>query len=423
MKRLLVLVACVGMAVGGCGDDSSSGNNNVNNANDNANDNTNQNSNINSNNNNATACTGSAPLADRQDGVCADAHKVCNDSTGTWDEPDYTDIADYEAVESRCDELDNDCDGETDEGLTTAYYPDADGDSYGSASASSIQACAPPTDYVADHQDCDDASRLVNPDATEECDGLDNNCDGDVDEGCDCINGRTQACYSGSLSTRNVGECHDGSQLCTGGQWGPCTGEATAIAEVCNDLDDDCDGVDDNGDPGGGGSCDTGLQGVCAAGVEHCVDGGLECEQTVQSSAEICDGQDNDCDSQTADGAAETWIGMPCDGDDDDLCAEGVWQCENSGQVCSDNTADNLDLCDGSTNEDCDPSTPDGYHETWWGDSCDTGLLGVCAAGSYTCEAGMQTCTQVVAASAEICDDSQDNDCDGQVDGADSDCP
>jgi Lamin Tail Domain/Regulator of chromosome condensation (RCC1) repeat len=67
----------------------------------------------NNNNNNNTTCDGTAPLADLQDGVCGDAHKICAD--GTWIEPDYSLILGYEAVETSCDEMDNNCDGAVDE--------------------------------------------------------------------------------------------------------------------------------------------------------------------------------------------------------------------------------------------------------------------------------------------------------------------
>ncbi len=56
-----------------------------------------------------------ARLADRQDGVCEGARKVCSVSAG-WGEPDYAAVDGYEADEVSCDGADNDCDGETDEG-------------------------------------------------------------------------------------------------------------------------------------------------------------------------------------------------------------------------------------------------------------------------------------------------------------------
>jgi hypothetical protein len=64
--------------------------------------------------------------------------------------------------------------------------------------------------------------------------------------------------------------------------------------EVCNGLDDDCDGVIDNGNPGGGGACTTGMPGSCSAGTQQCQAGALQCVPSA-STPETCDGLDNDC--------------------------------------------------------------------------------------------------------------------------------
>ena len=66
--------------------------------------------------------------------------------------------------------------------------------------------------------------------------------------------------------------------------------------ETCNGKDDDCDGVIDNGNPGGGGACSTGLPGACAAGTEVCQGGGLVCAGNAGPVPEVCDAIDNDCD-------------------------------------------------------------------------------------------------------------------------------
>lgn len=82
-----------------------------------------------------------------------------------------------------CDGFDNNCNQQIDEGVGDTYYRDLDGDTYGDPN-SSIISCTPPQNYVADNTDCDDTKANVYPGATEECDGLDNNCDGEVDEVC-----------------------------------------------------------------------------------------------------------------------------------------------------------------------------------------------------------------------------------------------
>ena len=77
-----------------------------------------------------------------------------------------------------CDDLDNDCDGEVDEGLVTVVYADVDGDGYGDPT-SAIETCAPLTGHVEDATDCDDTDAHSHPGASEICDGADNDCDGD----------------------------------------------------------------------------------------------------------------------------------------------------------------------------------------------------------------------------------------------------
>jgi len=87
-------------------------------------------------------------------------------------------------AEEICDEVDNNCDGQIDEGVTREFFVDADGDGFGSGSAvGTTDACWPPVGFAVDSTDCDDQASLSYPAAPEICDGLDNNCDGVADEG------------------------------------------------------------------------------------------------------------------------------------------------------------------------------------------------------------------------------------------------
>lgn len=93
----------------------------------------------------------------------------------------------------------------------------------------------------------------------ESCNGLDDDCNGAIDEGvaCECLRGQVRACFLGAPGQRHVGACTDGTQVCTGSgaaHWGPCTHSTGPRDELCNGVDDDCNGcVDEQG------SCESGL--------------------------------------------------------------------------------------------------------------------------------------------------------------------
>lgn len=70
-------------------------------------------------------------------------------------------------------------------------------------------------------------------------------------------------------------------------------------AESCDGQDNDCDGQIDEGNPESGAACSTGMSGLCSAGATQCISGGLVCQANNFGNAEVCgDGQDNDCDGQ-----------------------------------------------------------------------------------------------------------------------------
>jgi hypothetical protein len=82
----------------------------------------------------------------------------------------------------------------------------------------------------------------------EACNGADDNCDGVADEGCGCTPGQMQPCGDDLQSAVGVGVCRAGTMVCSPeGRWGACTGATGPREEVCNRVDDDCDGEVDEG--------------------------------------------------------------------------------------------------------------------------------------------------------------------------------
>jgi hypothetical protein len=177
------------------------------------------------------ACTnGATQVCGSSVGLCTMGSQTC--SGGTWGACSGT--APRGEI---CDGLDQDCDGIADDGVTTNYYPDSDGDGFGAGVA--VAACAAPAGLVANSSDCNDANGTIGPGAPESCNGVDDDCDGVVDESCTCVPGSTRACGL------TVGVCTTGLQTCTGAGWTECSGVSPGV-ETCNGRDDDCDGFDDD---------------------------------------------------------------------------------------------------------------------------------------------------------------------------------
>ena len=157
-----------------------------------------------------------------------------------------------------------------------------------------------------------------NQPSTEVCDGLDNNCNGTADEG---NPGGNQACDTGLQ-----GICQVGTTSCTGGTI-ICNQNLMAGTEVCNSLDDNCDGQADEGNPGGGVACMTGLLGECGPGTTDCQGGQLQCVQNTLAAPEVCDALDNDCDGNFD----EDLNGLPCSTGNPGICDAGTTLCSPPG--------------------------------------------------------------------------------------------
>ncbi len=324
-------------------------------------------------------------------GECMEGIQTC-DTTGTWGACEDEVLPMTES----CDGADNDCNGEIDEIFSEVTC--------------GLGICQVTVEECVDGTSQPCVPGDPNPQG-ETCDGTDDDCDGDVDEGCTCITGATQACYTGSMATQNVGECMDGLQTCDAqGQWGTCSGDVTPSIELCDGLDNDCDGVPDENDPEGGGACNTGLSGICAAGTETCVSGGIQCVQNSAPTTEVCDGLDNDCDGAPDEG--NPGGGGACNTGQQGVCAAGTQQCMGGNLQCVQSVMSGAEVCDGLDN-DCDGVQDEG--NPGGGSTCSTGMPGICSAGTTTCMGGSIQCAQDNMPGAEVCD-GIDNDCDGSTD-------
>ncbi|MEZ4239160.1 MAG: MopE-related protein [Myxococcota bacterium] len=174
---------------------------------------------------------------------------------------DDADASVYLGADERCAAGDQDCDGDADLGAVDAlaYWPDADADDFGDPLAASVLACADPSDavhYVLDATDCDDADPLVHPQADERCNGIDDDCDATVDVG--AVDAATywpdvDADGFGDATAEPVVSCADPSDAVHYVAEATDCDDADAAVhpladELCNGIDDDCDGATDADD-------------------------------------------------------------------------------------------------------------------------------------------------------------------------------
>ena len=128
-------------------------------------------------------CGQSAPDVKDSGSIVADDRDADEDGFSPSEgDCDDTDPGTFPSAVEQCDGVDQDCDGEIDEGVTQTWYGDADRDGYGSQNATTT-ACEQPPDTSDIGTDCDDTTAEVYPGASEVCDGLDNDCNELVDDG------------------------------------------------------------------------------------------------------------------------------------------------------------------------------------------------------------------------------------------------
>ncbi len=163
-----------------------------------------------------------------------------NDSNDCED----ADVNRYPGAAEVCNLVDDDCDGMVDEGLLVRFYADADGDGFGNLLIDSM-ACQIPSGFVADSSDCNDANTLINPGATEVCiNGIDENCNQQIDEGPLLYAGPDQEVCADSTIISVAGGNNRNSQLTQdpfSGYWSVISGggiidDSTALATIVRQL-------------------------------------------------------------------------------------------------------------------------------------------------------------------------------------------
>ncbi|MCB9506448.1 MAG: putative metal-binding motif-containing protein [Myxococcales bacterium] len=259
-------------------------------------------------------------------GVCAEGRLTCR--AGLIDC-----VPRVPASAELCDDDDNDCDGDVDEEATDArtWFRDLDEDRYGDA-GDAVTACSAPAGYVADGDDCDDGARGTNPGAAEVCDGADNDCNGEIDDGAGGMSlwyldfdgdgwgtgdDSVIACNPIPGRVARAGDCDDRAFAVN-----------PAVEERCNGYDDNCaGGIDEMGAidaPTWYRDFDGDTYGDAAASTRACaqpegyVSNDLDCADGEfgrhPGVPEICDGTDQDCDRVADEGVSTTYY-RDADGD------------------------------------------------------------------------------------------------------------
>jgi hypothetical protein len=178
----------------------------------------------------------------------------------------------------------------------------------------------------------------------------------------ECYPESKEPCYTsadgaqGAEGTANRGICKEGERQCdTEGFWQVCEGAVLPAKELCNEVDDDCNGKVDDGFERAGTKCFAG-QGECKAeGKVACsADGSAStCSATAKApGTEVCDAKDNDCNGTVDDGIAGT--GAECKTGEPGMCSDGLKQCVAGAIKCMPNHARTVEICGNKVDEDCD---------------------------------------------------------------------
>ncbi len=362
--------------------------------------------------------------------------------TGVAGDCDDLDATVHPGQAEICNGRDDDCDGAIDGDAVDAvpWFTDADDDGYGAAALGA--ACTRPEGASSLAGDCDDSDPDIHPDATEHCDGVDEDCDGTIDEqAADAEAWHLDMDGDGWASPdRWLASCEAPEGLLDATLARDCDDHDPEVhpeaKERCNDIDNDCDGATDDGDDpvdpttwyddddGDGWGDDEDTRVRCDAPPGHRDIGG-DCDDRDAAvnpgATEVCNTLDDDCDGDIDEDDAPwvTWY-IDADGDGRGDPATGEQRCDlPSGMVQDDTDCDDtdfdthpgaVDLCDG-VDQDCDGA-----------DDCEDCSNGIDDDGDGLVDCEDATCAEDGACIELACDDGLDGDNDGLTDCEDEDC-